>query len=67
MEPVIKNKKVVRFNFDRKINQIIIHKHHLKNKFNLEIDDLEILLKKKFKVSKIYLDNQIYIIKLNDK
>lgn len=67
MEPVIKNKKVVKFNFDRKIDQIIIHKHHLKNKFNLEIDDLEILLKKKFKITKIYLDNQIYIIKLNDK
>ena len=68
MYPVNKENKVVDFNFSiNDIDIVIIHNHHLKNKFDLSIGEFIKILSKEYKINSWSYDKNIYVINLKKK
>ena len=68
MYPVNKENKVVDFNFSiNDIDIVIIHNHHLKNKFDLSIGEFIKILSKEYKINSWNYDKNIYVINLKKK
>lgn len=68
MYPVKKDNKVVDFNFSiDEIDAIIIHNHHLKGKFDLNIKEFITILSKHYKINSWNYDKDIYVINLKKK